>query len=271
MGAGGTLTLLRALTTPVPIPSRAEEALDAMTTTLPSARPRRGHAPWPIAFYQTAVGKKWVMAVTGVVLLGFVLVHMLGNLKIYLGIEEFNSYSEGLRTVGSPFFPKQYALWLVRIILLVAVVLHIHSAYALTMMNRRARPVGYQSKRDYVAANYAARTMRWSGIIVLLFILWHLSDLTFGFGFANPNFVSGDPYHNEVASFQRVPVAILYIIANLALGLHIYHGAWSMFQSMGVNNPRINQARRWFATAFAALIVIGNVSFPIMVLTGVVS
>lgn len=239
-----------------------------MTTTLPStpARPRR--LPWPLAFYQTAVGKKWVMAVTGIVLLGYVLLHMLGNLKIYLGAEEINKYGEALRTFGGAFIPRTYALWGARLVLITAFVLHIHAAYSLTLMNRRARPVGYQSRREYVAASYAARTMRWTGVIVGLFVLYHLADLTWGW--ANPDYVPGDVYHNVVESFSRWPVAILYIVANIALGFHIYHGAWSMFQSMGVNNPRINAARRWFATAFAALIVAGNVSFPIAVLTGII-
>jgi len=238
-----------------------------MTTTTP-APARARPAPWPVEFYRSAVGKKWVMAVTGIMLLGFVLLHMLGNLKIYLGKDEFNAYGEGLRDFGEPFFPYTYALWILRIGLVAAFVLHIHAAYSLTMMNRRARPEGYKSPRNYVAANYAARTMRWSGIIVGLYLLFHLSDLTWGF--ANPDFVRGHPYENEVASFQRVPVAILYIIANLALGLHIYHGAWSMFQSIGLNNPRINRARKLFAQAFAAAIVIGNLSFPILIVTRVV-
>jgi succinate dehydrogenase / fumarate reductase cytochrome b subunit len=136
-------------------------------------------------------------------------------------------------------------------------------------MNRAARPVKYQSKRDYVAADFAARTMRWTGVIVGLFLLFHLADLTWGF--ANPDFVRGDVYENLVASFQRVPVAVIYIAANLALALHIYHGAWSMFQSLGLNNPRFNDARRWFAGGFATVIAIGNISFPVMVLAGVVS
>lgn len=237
-----------------------------MTSTMLPAERRQ--PPWPIAFYSTAIGKKWVMAVSGIVLLGFVLLHMAGNLKLYLGEAEMNEYGEGLRTVGAPFLPHESALWTVRVILLVAVIFHIHAAATLTAMNRRARPVGYKGGRHYTAANYAARTMRWSGIIILLFLLYHLADLTLGW--TNPNFITGEPYHNLVVSFQRWPVAILYIVANLALGLHIYHGAWSMFQSLGWNNPRINEARRWFAAAFAAVIVIGNVSFPIAVLSGAV-
>ena len=237
-----------------------------MTTAGVPARTRQ--LPWPLAFYQTAVGKKWVMAVSGIVLLGFVLLHMVGNLKMYLGEEDLNKYGVALREFGGAFIPRTYALWAFRTVLIVAFILHIHAAYSLTLMNRRARPVGYQGGRHYVAATYAARTMRWSGVIVGLFVLFHLMDLTWGW--TNPDFVHGEPYHNVVESLSRWPAALVYIAANLALGLHIYHGAWSMFQSLGVNSPRINQARRWFATAFAALITIGNVSMPIAILTGVV-
>ena len=120
--------------------------------------------------------------------------------------------------------------------------LHLHSAYSLTVINKKARPQEYQSKRDYVAADFASRTMRWTGIIVLLYLVFHLMDLTWGN--ANAQFVRGDPYNNLVYSLQRPAVAAVYVIANIALAFHLYHGAWSMFQSMGVNNPRINKLRR---------------------------
>jgi len=147
----------------------------------------------------------------------------------------------------------------------IAVVAHITAAYQLTMINRRARPEAYRSKRDYVAADFASRTMRWTGIIVALFVIFHLLDLTWGP--ANPDFVEGDPYHNIITSFERVPVALIYVIANLALGVHLYHGAWSLFQSMGW----VGAWRRQFATVFAAVIVVGNVSFPLAVMFGVVN
>jgi len=149
----------------------------------------------------------------------------------------------------------------------VAVVLHLHAAWSLTRMNKRAN-AAYVSKRDYVAANFASRTMRWTGIIVLLFIVFHLLDLTWGT--ANPDFVRGHVYDNVVHSFQRVPVAIAYVVANLALGVHLWHGVWSLFQSMGWSNPRFNKWREWAAWGFAGLIVVGNVSFPIAVQLGVV-
>jgi len=224
---------------------------------------------WPLEFYRSAVGKKWIMAVTGIVLLGFVLVHMIGNLKAYLGPAAMNDYGEGLRDLFEPIFPRSFILWTVRIVLITAFALHIHAAYVLTRMNHRARPDKYASPRDYAAANFASRTMRWSGIIVLLFIAWHLADLTAGS--VNPHYVRGDPYNNLVHSFERPAVAILYVIANLALGLHIFHGAWSMFQSLGANSPRFNKWRRYFAGGFAAAIVIGNLSFPILVQAKVLS
>src|SRR5262245_11323085 len=224
---------------------------------------------WPVEFYRSAVGKKYVMAVTGIVLLGYVLAHMVGNLKAYLGPTEIDEYGEFLRELLVPIAPRTLVLWILRTGLIAAFVLHIHAAYVLTRTNHRARPVKYESHRDYVAASFASRTMRWSGVIVGLFVLWHLADLTWGF--ANPDFVRGDPYNNLVASMQRVPVAILYIVANIALGIHIFHGAWSLFQSIGSNNPRFNEWRRWFAAAFAAVIVVGNCSFPVAVMAGVVS
>ncbi|MGH8896536.1 MAG: succinate dehydrogenase cytochrome b subunit [Egibacteraceae bacterium] len=229
--------------------------------------PRR--VAWAVDLYRSAIGKKYVMAVTGIVLMGYVLAHMLGNLKIYLGPTALNDYAEFLRDLGEPVAPRSVVLWILRSGLVVAFALHIHAAYALTVMNRRARPVAYQSRREYVAANFAARTMRWTGVIVGLFVLFHLADLTWGF--ANPAYVRGDVYHNVVASFQRWPVALLYVLANLALGLHLYHGAWSVFQSLGVANPRFNHWRRYFAVAFALVVTLGNVTFPTLVLAGVVS
>jgi succinate dehydrogenase / fumarate reductase cytochrome b subunit len=217
------------------------------------------------SLYSTAVGKKYAMALSGIVLMGYVLLHMVGNLKFYFGAASLDRYSEWLREVGEPALPHATLLWAARILLVMAVVVHVHAAYALTRMNRRARPDTYRSKRDYVAADFASRTMRWTGVIVLLFVVFHLLDLTWGA--ANPDFVAGDPYRNIVASFERVPVALAYVVANLALGLHLYHGAWSLFQSMGWVLPW----RREFAVAFAAVIVVGNVSFPLAVVTGLVS
>jgi succinate dehydrogenase / fumarate reductase cytochrome b subunit len=238
-----------------------------VTGTATSPTPAR-RKPFLLDLYGTAVGKKYVMALTGIALMGFVLAHMIGNLKMFLGPAEFDHYGEFLRELLVPILPRTVALWLMRIGLIGAFALHIHAAYGLTIINHKARPVKYQSSRDYVAANFASRTMRWTGIIVLLFLFFHLADLSWGW--FNPDFVRGAPYHNVDASLSRVPVALLYIVANVALGIHLFHGAWSLFQSMGWSNPRFNKWRRGFATAFAAVIVVGNVSFPVAVLAGVV-
>jgi succinate dehydrogenase / fumarate reductase cytochrome b subunit len=225
---------------------------------------------WPLEVYRSAVGKKYVMAITGVILLGFVFGHMVGNLKGYLGAQESFDYGEGLRSLLEPIFPRTFTLWaFARLPLIAAFILHMHAAYSLTRMNHRSRNVQYASKRDYVAANFASRTMRYTGIIVILFLAWHLADLTWDVGVATKQFVRGDPYNNLVASFQRWPVTILYIVANLALAVHIFHGAWSLFQSLGINSPRFNSWRRRFATGFAGIILLGNLSFPIMVQAGV--
>ncbi len=239
-------------------------------TEPPKVPPRvKGKAPWPVDLYRSAVGKKYVMAITGIMLLGFVFAHMVGNLKMYLGPAEFNNYGEFLRELLVPILPRTVTLWLMRLGLIAAFVLHIHAAYALTRMNHAARTTKYQSKRDYIAANYASRTMRTSGVIVGLYILFHLFDLSWtGTGYS---FHRGAVYENVDGSLSRWPVALLYIVSNVALGFHLFHGTWSLFQSMGWNNPRFNRWRRNFAIGFTGLVVAGNVSFPVMVLAGVVS
>ncbi len=249
--------------------AKTSERRSAVVPAAAEAPERVRRDNWLLEFYRSALGKKYVMAVTGVIFMSYVLVHMIGNLKIYLGASPLNTYAEWLREMAYPALPHSGLLWFFRLGLLVSLVLHLHASWALTMMNRRARPKRYASHRDYVAANFAARTMRWSGIIVGLFIVFHLLDLTWGY--ANPDFVVGDVYHNVVASFQRWPVSFFYILANLALGLHLYHGAWSLFQSLGLNNRRFNHWRHYFAVAFAAVITLGNISFPLAVMTGVVA
>ena len=222
---------------------------------------------WLANLYRSAVGKKAVMAVTGVILFGFVLIHMLGNLKVYLGPEHFNEYAEALRTMFTPIVPRGGALWIARLVLLLAVVFHIHSAYAVTMMSRAARPIAYRD-RDFVKASYASRTMRWGGVIILIFVIYHL--LHFTTGQAHPNFVPGDPYHNFVSGFRVWWVSAFYILANLALGLHLYHGVWALFSSLGVTHKRFENLRRGLATAFAVIVTLGNISFPLSVLLGIV-
>ena len=223
-------------------------------------------ASWLTVFYRSAIGKKAVMAITGVFLFGWIFLHMLGNLKVYTGPAHYNAYAQFLITMGAPLLPNKGALILVRSLLLLAAIFHIVAATQLTLMNRKARPISYR-EREYVAGSYAARTMRWGGVIVLLFVWYHLGHLTFGK--FHPDFIEGDVYHNFVTGFQVWWVSAFYVIANLALGMHLYHGLWSMFNSLGLNHPGFNPWKRAFATAFALLVTAGNVSFPIAVLIGI--
>ncbi len=238
------------------------------TDPTPDATTSSRRTPFLVSLYRSALGKKYVMAITGIVWLGYVFAHMVGNLKIYQGAEAFNNYAHFLRELLYPLLPSSGTLWLLRVLLIVALFFHVLAAYQLTVMNRQARPVSYRSKRDYVAADFASRTMRWTGVIVLLFLAYHLADLTWGW--VNPVGREAEPFGRVVASFSQPAVAAFYVVANLALGLHIFHGAWSMFQSMGWNNRRFNHWRRAFAIAFAAVVVIGNVSFPLAVAFGAV-
>jgi succinate dehydrogenase / fumarate reductase, cytochrome b subunit len=242
-----------------------------VTTTIENKK----RAPFPIEFYRSAVGKKWVMAVTGIGIILFVLAHMVGNWKIFLpdvdGIPDIDIYSHALRRLLVPYIPEHVALWILRTGLIVAFLLHVHAAYALTMMNRRARPLDYQGPRQYVAANYASRTMRWSGTIFGFFLLFHLADLTWGISPAAPDtWERGEVFANFVATFSRAPVTVFYVIAMGLLAIHLYHGAWSMFQSMGVNHPRFNMMRRAFAIGLAVLVGVGNAVMPLAVLFGLV-
>jgi succinate dehydrogenase cytochrome b subunit len=223
-----------------------------------------GSRPHPA---RTLVAQKMIMAVTGVVLFLFVVGHMLGNLKVFQGPEHFNAYAEGLRTVGAPFFARGQLLWLVRAALIVALAGHLWAALAVTRASWRARPVGYR-RLDPVEATYAARTMRWGGVIIAAYVAYHLLDLTFGT--VNPSFVPGDAYHNLVASLGRWPVAAGYIVAVTAVGLHIQHGVWSALQTLGLNRPPTYRWRRSWAGLIAALVTAGYVAVPVAVLAGVV-
>ncbi len=221
---------------------------------------------WPLNLYQSAIGKKYAMALTGVGLIGFVVVHMIGNLHLYEGPVQVHEYGEALRDLGGHLAPRTFLLWILRIGLLAMFVVHIHAAYSLSRMSLKADS-SYTTKRNYIAANFASRTMRWTGPIVLLYLLFHLADLTWGWWLGS-DYVRGDIYHNVVSSMSSLPVALIYIVANVALAMHIFHGAWSMFQSLGLNNPKFNDLRRGVAAAIATIILVGNLSFPIAVQTG---
>jgi succinate dehydrogenase / fumarate reductase cytochrome b subunit len=213
-----------------------------------------------VGFFASSIGRKVVMAVSGVVLFGFVIGHMVGNLQVYLGPEALNGYAEALR-----HYPA--LLWAARLGLLVAVTAHIWSAWSLTRTNWEARPQGYREQAAR-ASTYASRTMRWSGVTLLLFIVYHLLHFTFGTRSVHPQFVAGDVYHNFVTGFRNPLVSGFYILAMLALGLHLYHGAWSMLQTVGLSHPRYNGLRKSVAAALTVAVVAANISFPVAVMTG---
>jgi succinate dehydrogenase / fumarate reductase, cytochrome b subunit len=213
-----------------------------------------------VTLYSTTIGKKAVMAVSGAILFGFTIVHMLGNLNLYGGPEAFNGYAEMLHDM-----PK--LLWTARFALIFAVLAHIVSAFMLWRKNANARPVAYAKKKN-IAEGYAARTMYWSGPILLFFIVYHLAHMTFGQTFNLYEWNDSSPYDNLVHGFQLWPIVIPYVLGNLALGFHLFHGIFSMFQSVGASHPKYNQLRRDLAVGMATLITLGNLSFPVMVMAG---
>ena len=208
-----------------------------------------------VAIYRSSIGKKAIMAITGMIGIGFVIGHMIGNLQMFQGPEKLNAYAETLRA-----YPA--LLYFARFVLIGAVILHIIAAYQLTRMSWSGRDSGYDKWKP-VGSDYASRTMRWSGPILLLFIIYHLLDFTFGP--TNPAFVPGDVYHNVIASFSVWWVTAFYIVSMLALGLHMYHGIWSMFQSLGLNDPKYNQYWKNLSVIITAVVVIGNIVMPLAV------
>ena len=213
-------------------------------------------------FLGSSIGKKVVMAATGLVLYGFVIGHMIGNLQIYLGPKAINDYAEFLQ-----HFLHGQGIWMARAGLLVAVGLHIWTAVTLTLSNWSARPVGYREWQA-VESTYASRTMVWSGPLLAAFVVYHL--LHFTLGTAHPEFVKGDVYRNVIVGFQNPFVSAFYVLAMLALGLHMYHGFWSMLHTLGLSHPRWNPVRRAASLVLAGILVIGNVSVPLSVLAGLV-
>jgi len=233
-----------------------------INATLARSRPIIGLT----SLWRSTIGKKYVMAVTGLIWFGYLIVHLWGNLKIYAGPTFLNEYGGFLRTVADAFFGFSGLLWLARLILIPAFVVHIWAAIQLTARDRASRPRGYAMRRN-LESTIASRTMIWGGLFILLFVIYHVLDFTFGK--VNPSFQEGNIYHNVVASFSLWPVAVLYILAMIAVGLHLFHGVWSMFQTLGGNTSRTNRLIRNFATFAALALTIGNISIPVAVLTGI--
>ena len=225
---------------------------------------------WVMGLWSTSIGKKAVMAVTGFILVGFVIVHMLGNLKVYQGEQKFNTYAAWLREVGSPAFGHEQFLWLMRLVLLTATGLHIVAAVQLTQMSYAARPVSYVQKK-VIQATYASRTMRWGGVIITLFVVYHILHLTFGaVGFPPGQYGHLSVYRNVVIGFSLWYVSAFYIAAMVALGLHMYHGVWSMFQTLGLSDENTGRLYRSLAIVSSFVVVLGNISVPAGVLVGLV-
>ncbi|MDQ3118908.1 MAG: succinate dehydrogenase cytochrome b subunit [Verrucomicrobiota bacterium] len=220
------------------------------------------------AFYRSSIGKKFIVAVTGVILLGFVVGHLIGNLQIFLGPEYINSYAEKLRALG-------VLLWVIRIFLLVSVVLHILFTIRLALDNRRARPDAY-AKKEHVKASLASRTMTWSGLVVLAFIIYHIAHFTVQV--ADPRFalLKADPLNRHdvhsmmVYGFQNVVVSAFYVIAILLLTLHLSHGTSSFFQSLGLNDKKMTPRLALGGRILAWLIFVGYTSIPVAVLIGLI-
>ncbi len=215
---------------------------------------------WAINFWRSSVGKKTVMAITGIVGLGFSLGHMLGNMQVYLGPDALNGYAVALHN-NAPL------LWGTRVVILLAVVGHIIAAVQLQGLKRKARPVRYQ-KPGIIQATPASRTMIFSGLLILWFLLYHLAHFTWGN--AHPQFIDLNPHHNIVVGFNHVPSAVFYIVAMVALGMHLSHGAFSLFFSLGLVHPKYKQGVRMATYALMMAVVAGNISIPVAVLAGVI-
>ncbi|MBI5723023.1 MAG: succinate dehydrogenase cytochrome b subunit [Planctomycetes bacterium] len=212
------------------------------------------------SFSRTNVGSKVVLAATGAVIFLFLIGHMLGNLQIFEGPERLNAYAALLKSTGK-------LLWGARIMLLVAVTLHIVTAAKVTLANWRARPVGYTCKKN-IETSYAARTMIITGPLVFLYVAYHL--MMFTLLKTGPEYSETDVYANVVAAFKMPVISGVYIVAMLILGAHLYHGIWSMLQTVGIGNSRYRRLRRTVAPAVAIVIAAGYIAIPVAVLAGIV-
>jgi succinate dehydrogenase / fumarate reductase cytochrome b subunit len=212
-----------------------------------------------LQFWRTTLGKKVVMGATGLIMVGFVIAHMAGNLQAFESPQKFNAYGAMLHG------PLREVVLALRVVLLVSVVLHIVAAYQLTMMSRAARPAGY-ARTEPQASTIASRSLRIGGVVLLVFIIYHL--LHFTTGDLHPDFVPGDVYHNLVTGLSRPWVAIFYLVAMVALGLHLYHGTWAGFRSLGVAPDSPNPRHRPIALAVAAVVWLGFSVVPLAVVVG---
>jgi succinate dehydrogenase / fumarate reductase cytochrome b subunit len=213
------------------------------------------------SFYRSLLGQKLIMGVTGIILFAFIVGHLLGNLQIFSGPAPLNRYAAFLKSTGE-------LLWTVRLILLIALILHIVAAIRITLAKWSARPIGYLEKDDIVT-NYAARTMMITGPLVFLYVIYHL--MMFTFLTTGPGYSPTDVYANEIAAFRVPLISIVYIIAMLVLGTHLYHGVWSMLHTIGISNPRYGRLRWIVAPAVAIAITLGYIIIPLAVWVGLLT
>jgi succinate dehydrogenase / fumarate reductase cytochrome b subunit len=214
-----------------------------------------------VALWNTSVGKKAVMAVTGIIMVAYLITHVLANLLVFQGPEQINAYSKLLHGTGG-------ALWAARLVLLAAVVLHILAAVQLTARRRAARPVGYAGGREAQVSTLASGSIRWGGGLILVFLVYHI--LHFTLGTVHASFVEGDPYHNVAAGFASPLVVLFYELAMAAVGLHLYHGIWSSGRSLGLSPASPRPLRRQLALALSVIVWAGFTAIPIAVYTGVI-
>lgn len=231
--------------------------------------PKAALAPAPAKKRASSVALKIFMAVTGILLVLFLYAHMIGNLKIFFGEGTFDHYAHWLRTIGNPILPNEWYLWIQRGGLTIAIVGHVVAATILARRARQARPVKY-AHRPKVQGSYAARTMRWGGVIILLFVIYHILDLTTLT--LNPKAEAGHPYANVVADFApgRWYVTLFYTLAIVAIGFHLRHGLWSALRTLGQQKPRGEVIARATALGLSLILVVGYLSVPFAVLTGLV-
>jgi succinate dehydrogenase / fumarate reductase cytochrome b subunit len=219
---------------------------------------------------RTTIALKLGMAISGILFLGFVLAHMYGNLKAFGGHDAFNEYAEHLREIGEPMFPRSGLLWVLRLGLIASLVVHVACAVALWRRAGRARTVKYVVKKN-AHSTLSSRWMRWGGVALLLFVVWHLLNFTIG----KVNVSGGptnDPYVLLVDSFETWWLTLIYLVAMLALGLHLHHGVWSAAQTLGLTNNARARRNAKVLGAIVAVVIAGGFSLvPIFVLAGVIS
>jgi succinate dehydrogenase / fumarate reductase cytochrome b subunit len=211
------------------------------------------------SFWGSTIGKKIVMAVTGLIGVGFVVGHMLGNLQVFLGATKFNAYAHFLRSLGE-------LLWVVRGVLIAAVVLHVVAAVQLSQQRLTARPIGYRQGSQHEVSTFASRTIRWGGGLLLLFIVFHILHFTTLDIFRD--YSTDDVYANVIRGFRVWWVVLLYVAAMVALGLHLYHGIWSSLRTIGASKASPNPLRRPAAATLAFVVWLGFTVIPVAIFAG---